>query len=275
MTPGARILVTGGSGGIGGAIASACAQRGAWPLVGYCHSEQSAREVVRRCSRGEICPIDLRAATLSIPAVEAVVHCAAAYAPERSLLEGDETMLEELLQVNVLGPLRLTRAAASASPSPKRIVFVLSSAAFCRGTGPYALSKAAELALCRLLANELAGRGLRIDAIVPGWTDTPMAARAAAASGRSLGDISRDHPGGRILRPDEVGQLCASLLFDHSDSPPGTLIAWDLRDAADPVWRPLHNSTAAYADARVGWADPGAPGESHHRNNLAQSRAAN
>jgi 3-oxoacyl-[acyl-carrier protein] reductase len=121
----------------------------------------------------------------------------------------------------------------------KRVVFVLSSASFCRGTGPYARAKGAELALCRLLANELAPRGVRVDAMVPGWTDTPMAREAAAARGCDLAAIAKEHPQGRILQADEVGRLCASLLFEHSEGPPGSLIVWDLRDGPNPVRYPL------------------------------------
>lgn len=239
MKPGERILITGGSGGIGAAIAVGCAQRGAWPLVGYCRHPQQALDVVSRCGQGEIYRIDLCAAMPDVPAIDAVVHCAAAYAPDRSLLEGEETLLDDLLQVNLLGPLRLTRAAAGASVGLKRLVFVLSSAAFCRGTGPYALSKAAELALCRLLANELAPRSVRVDAVVPGWTQTPLAALAAAAGGRSMEAIAGEHVGGRILQPDEIGKLCGSLLFDHADAPPGRLIVFDRRDGTEPIWHPL------------------------------------
>jgi 3-oxoacyl-[acyl-carrier protein] reductase len=244
MITGARILISGGSGGIGGAIARQCGRRGAWPIVGYCSGHERATETVRRCGTGEICRIDLRDATVSAPPCDALVHCAAAFSPARSLLESSEQLATELLEVNVLGALRLTRAAA-ASKRLTRVVFVLSSASFCRGTGPYALSKAAELALCRLLANELAPRGVRVDGVVPGWTDTPMARQAAQHDGRAIEHVAAEHPQGRILDPDDVGRLCASLLFDQSDAPPGQLIEWDLRGGADPVWQPLHPMLAA------------------------------
>jgi 3-oxoacyl-[acyl-carrier protein] reductase len=241
---GSRILISGGSGGIGGEIARECALRGGWPIVGYFRHQERARDVVRRCGNGEICHIDVRDATLDVPSAEAVVHCAAAYSPTGSLLETNDETLAELLEVNLSGPLRLTRAAAR-SVGLKRVVFILSSASFCRGTGSYALAKAAELALCRLLANELAPRGVRVDAVVPGWTDTPMAREAAAARGCDLTTIAKEHPQGRILQAEEVGRLCASLLFEHSEGPPGSLIVWDLRDGPEPLWHPLGPSGTA------------------------------
>lgn len=245
MKPDARILVTGGSGGIGGAIAAACAQRGGWPIVGYFRQQARASQAVRGCGRGEIWQADLKGHFSQVPAADALVHCAAAFSPARSLIDAADETLADLLTVNLLGPLRLTRAAA-AGGALTRVVFILSSASFCRGTGPYALSKAAELALCRLLSNELAPRGVRVDAIVPGWTDTAMAAQAARASGRSVADIAQEHPGGSVLKSDEIGQLCASLLYDHPDAPPGKLIVWDRRDSEEPVWHALEDACGAY-----------------------------
>ncbi|HEV3339719.1 MAG TPA: SDR family oxidoreductase [Pirellulales bacterium] len=246
-------MISGGSGGIGGAIARQCAAKGAWPIVGYLRHQDRANEVVRRCGRGKTCRIDLRDRVLDVPAADAVVHCAAAYSPAQSLLDSSDELVAELLEVNLLGPLRLSRAAVAAGEL-KRIVFVLSSASFCRGTGPYALSKGAELALCRLLANELAPRGVRVDAIVPGWTDTPMARQAAVARGSDLAEVARQHPQGRILHADDVGRLCASLLFEHADEPPGNLIVWDLRDGPEPVWHPLEDGYTRSAHPEVGAA---------------------
>ncbi len=239
MNAGERVLITGASGGIGSAIALACAARGAWPVVAYCSGAERAAALVARCGRGETWQIDLAAAVDRAPAVEAIVHCAAAYEAEPSLLDAPDEVTAHLLAVNLLGPLNLTRAVNEATTNLKRVVFVLSSASFCRGTGPYALSKAAELALCRLLGNELAPRGTRVDAIVPGWTATAMAERAAQANGRELADIARQHPDGLLLDPQDIGELCAALLFDHADVPPGNLIEWDRRDSADPIWHLL------------------------------------
>lgn len=255
MTPGERILITGGSGGMGGAIAAACAARGAWPVVGYHTGEVKAQEMVARCGRGEVWRGDLRFAPDQVPVVDAIVHAAAAFSPDRSLFNAPCEVIDDQLSVNVLGPLRLTRAVRAASAGLRRIVFVLSSASFCRGTGPYALSKAAELALCRLLANELEPSGVRVDAIVPGWTATAMAERAARAKGLTLAEVAQDHLGGTLLDPREIGQLAAELLFDHADAPPGNLIVWDRRDSVEPVWHALNQATpAAVNNLPGGWA---------------------
>ncbi|MGH7194136.1 MAG: SDR family oxidoreductase, partial [Candidatus Saccharimonadales bacterium] len=244
-----RILITGGSGGIGAALARRCAQAGAWPIVGYRRNAERADAVVRQCGAGETLAIDLLRDDLGLirelPEVDAVVHCAADYSPERSLLD-DSAKTERLLKANVVGPLRLTAALAARANRLRHVLFILSSAAFCRGSGPYALSKASSLAAARLLANELAPQGIFVDAVAPGWTETALAQRAAECSGRKLAQIAAEHIGG-LLQPDDVAEVCATLLFDRSPDHAPQLVVFDRRDSPEPVWQPLHP---------VGWALP-------------------
>ncbi len=235
-----RVLISGGSGGIGGAVAMACASRGAWPIVGYFHHESRARDVVRVCGAGGTIRIDLTRDDLGLsgrlPEADVVVHCAGMITPQRSLVQSTPVELIRLLEANALGPLRLTQMLLADSPGLRHVVFVLSTAVACRGTGPYALSKVTGLAISRLLATELGPRGVRVDAIVPGWTETEMASAAAKASGRCLDEIRSGHFDDRILRPDEIGELCAELLFDTPARPGGHLLVWDRRDSRDPAW---------------------------------------
>ncbi|HEX5446102.1 MAG TPA: SDR family oxidoreductase [Pirellulales bacterium] len=251
-----RILITGGSGGIGAALARRCAQAGAWPIVGYCRNAPRASAVIHQCGAGETLAIDLRREDLGLngelPAVDAVVHCAAEYSPDRSLLAGPATA-EELLRANVIGPMRLTAALAAKSSRLRQVLFMLSSSAFCRGTGPYALSKAAALAAARLMANELWPRGTQVDAVAPGWTDTPLAHRAAKWSGRTFAQVAAAHLDGRLLQPDDVAQVCTQWLFNRPAHSVPQLVVFDRRDSAEPVWQPLsavdlRNAPAAGAE---------------------------
>lgn len=261
MTP--RVLITGGSGGIGAALARRCARAGAWPLVGYRRGADRAAEVVKQCGAGESLRLDLRRDDFGLgrelPVVDAIVHCAAHYVPQRSLL-ADLAGLEDLLKVNLLGPLRLTAALSTQSCDLRQVLFILSSAAFCRGTGPYALSKAAALAACRLLANELTPRGIRVDALAPGWTDTPLAHWAAESSGRSLAQVAAEEGG--LLQPDNVAEICETLLFNVPRERPPQLVTYDLRDGDEPIWQSLQ-AMFGEADRRVGTA--------HHHRDLVGS----
>jgi NAD(P)-dependent dehydrogenase (short-subunit alcohol dehydrogenase family) len=235
---GAKVLITGGSGGIGAAVAEACAARGAWPIVGYRDRRQAAIDAVAQCGAGEILALDLAREDLGLsgplPAASKIVHCAGWHSPERSLLAASTEDLQSLFAIHVFGPLRLMRAALAAGAPLDQVLFVLSSAAGCRGSGPYALSKAAALAACKLLAAELAPRGVRLTALVLGWAETPMAEAAARGIGRDMDEIRAQHLDGRILCPEEVGRQCADWLFDAPGQSPAELIVWDRRDAREP-----------------------------------------
>lgn len=240
-----RVLITGGSGGIGSAIARACAARDMWPLVGYAQNQQAADETVRRCGAGEAVHLDLAATRWdidSLGAVDAVIHCAGMYSPRRSLLGSDRRETIDLLTVNALGPLWLTEALLDRGNKLSHSIMLLSSAMWCRGGGAYALSKATALAVCKLLARELAPRGVGVYAIMPGWTETAMAEAAALAWGRTLEEIRADHPENQLLDPAAIGELAADLLTGCQSEQSGQLILWDLRDAAAPIWTTLESA---------------------------------
>ncbi|HVX62097.1 MAG TPA: SDR family oxidoreductase [Pirellulales bacterium] len=234
-----KVLITGGSGGIGAAAVRACAARGAWPVAGYCNNRAAAAETVRQCGAGEILHLDLTRDDLGItgglPRVDRLMHCAGLLSSQRSLLATQTEELQALFAAHVFGPLKLTKQLLASGSPLKHVLFVLSSAAGCRGSGPYALSKAAALAACKLLAGELAPRGIQLTAFVPGWTDTAMAAAAARDSQRDLEEIKLQHLDGRILSADEAGGFCVRCLFDATGDAAGRLFVWDRRDSREPV----------------------------------------
>ncbi len=215
------------------------------PVVGYAASERGALETVRACGSGEAVRLDLLDPDWPLDRladVAAVVHCAGLYSNQRTLLGSSRDETWRLLEVNALAPLRLTEALVASGAPLAHAVFLLSTAVSCRGGGPYALSKAAALAGCKLLADELAPRGVRVHAIVPGWTETPMAAAAAAASGRTLGDVRARHPDHHLLDPEQIGRLAVDLLSDAPSRATGQLVVWDLRDSPEPTWTSLQHA---------------------------------
>src|SRR5262245_44959908 len=94
------ILITGGSGGIGSALARRCAAAGARPVIGYCSRPDLALRVQQQCGCGETLHLDLRQNDFGcggrLPRVDAVVHNAALFLPGRSLLETSEEELRSL-----------------------------------------------------------------------------------------------------------------------------------------------------------------------------------
>jgi NAD(P)-dependent dehydrogenase (short-subunit alcohol dehydrogenase family) len=82
---------------------------------------------------------------------------------------------------------------------------------------PYAVTKAAALALARQVARDYSGEGIRVNALCPGWIDTPFNTPAWANFGgreRFLAEVPRLVPLGRIGTAEEAGRLACFLLSD-------------------------------------------------------------
>ena len=91
----------------------------------------------------------------------------------------------------------------------------ISSTAAQSGEGPvhYVTSKAALIGLTRGLAREVAARGIRVNAVVPGPTDTPL---MRSIPDEWIASMEKAIPLGRLGRPDEVASAVAYLASDES-----------------------------------------------------------
>jgi len=150
----------------------------------------------------------------------------------------DETW-ERTLAVNLSGPLRLVRAAIP--PLLRRgggsIVLMSSVSAIVSGTdsAAYVASKAALLGLARSLAVDYGRRGIRANAVCPGWVETPMADdemdELAAARGVTRADAYRlateRVPLGRPATPEEIAECCLFLGSDASAIVNGAVLVAD------------------------------------------------
>jgi NAD(P)-dependent dehydrogenase (short-subunit alcohol dehydrogenase family) len=87
--------------------------------------------------------------------------------------------------------------------------------------------------LARALSLELAPTGVTVNAVCPGYTDTPLldaaAVKISATTGRSAEDsramLARDNPSGRLITPEEVAQTVLRLCLPSSGSVNGQTIA--------------------------------------------------
>jgi 3-oxoacyl-[acyl-carrier protein] reductase len=116
--------------------------------------------------------------------------------------------LVEQLAVNVVAPFLIAQSAARYMTHGGAIVQVASTLGVrpAPGTAAYAASKAALLSLTRSFAQELAPRGVRVNAVVPGVVDTDM------VRGRDLEALRALHPLGRLGTPGDVAEAVVWLL---------------------------------------------------------------
>lgn len=241
---GRTALVTGGSRGIGAAIALRLAQEGADVALTYVRDEQGAREIVRKIESAGRRGIALRADAADPAAVTAVVGRAAdelgrldilvnnagigVLGPIGSLTLAD---IDQVLAVNVRAVFLASQAAAARMGRGGRIIPIGSCMAQ-RVPGPggtlYTTSKAALTGLTKALARELGDRGITVNLVHPGPIDTDMnpAGGPYAASQSGLTAL------GRFGTADEVASVVAFLASDEAAYMTGSEVVVDGGHAA-------------------------------------------
>jgi len=238
---GASVLVTGASRGLGRAIAVAFGVERAHVWVGFARRVDEAEESVRLVQEAGGSAAPLRFDVTVSSEVEAAVGAAVA---ERGGLDvlvhaagvGRDSLFalsepddwDEPIRVNLGGALRVTRAALRPMLAAGRGAIVhIGSVAGMRaspGQAGYSASKGGLVALVRTLAAELAPRGIRVNAVVPGLCAAGMARRLdRRIVAERLGRI----PLGRLGRGEEVAQVALFLASDRSRYVVGQAIAVD------------------------------------------------
>jgi 3-oxoacyl-[acyl-carrier protein] reductase len=224
-------IVTGASKGIGAAIARQFAKAGAAVVVNYVSSKDDADRVVGDILRAGGKAVAIQAdvskaadvkrlfaetkATFGAPGI--LVNNAGVYgfAPLAEVTEGD---FHRHFDINVLGTILATREAAAAFGKDGGSVInitSISSANPVPNSVVYSASKSAVDALTKALANELAGRRIRVNAIAPGTTATEGLA-AAGIAGETARSFAAAVPMGRLGQPDDIARVALFLASDQS-----------------------------------------------------------
>jgi NAD(P)-dependent dehydrogenase (short-subunit alcohol dehydrogenase family) len=211
-------IITGGSGGIGGAIAKRLASEGAVVHIldvklGTIDGRFHALDV------GDEASVDgvFDAIGAEHGAIDYLICCAGIYRPQ-PFLELSLDAWRETLQINLTGMFLSCRAALKYMTPHQfgRIVLFSSMAARTGGknVAHYAASKGGVLGLARALAVEAAAINIRVNAVSPVITDTPM---PRAVVSEAYMQSRKDHiPLGRIGSVQDMVEACLFLLSDDS-----------------------------------------------------------
>jgi enoyl-[acyl-carrier protein] reductase III len=215
-----NVLVTGGSRGIGRAIALRFARDGAARVaIGYLRNDVAAEATAEELREAGAEPVLVRGNVSServmeqvraLGPLDVVVHNAAT-GVVRPALETEDKHWDWTLNANARALLALARAAAPQMPAGSSIV-AISSLGSARVLENYVLvgtSKAALEALVRYLAVELAPRGIRVNAVSAGVVET--GALAHFPNREAMLEAGAANPAGRLVEPDDVAAAVAFL----------------------------------------------------------------
>jgi len=245
LLEGRHALVTGGSRGIGRAVAKALAGAGATVTVLGRDRAALERVVSEKDAHG------LVLADVTVPeAVEAAVREAASRhgpvdllianagaAASAPFMKSGPDVFRRMLDINLHGVVNVTQAVLDTMMERGfgRIVAVASTAGL-KGypyVSAYCAAKHAVVGLVRALALETAKTGVTVNAVCPGFTDTDLVAesleRIMAKTGRTreeaLSEFVKHNPQARLIRPEEVADAVLWLCGENARSVTGQAIA--------------------------------------------------
>ncbi|HYD80479.1 MAG TPA: SDR family oxidoreductase [Paucimonas sp.] len=225
-------LVTGGDSGIGRAVAVAFAKEGADVAVAFFNEHEDAEETRRlvegagrRClllagdiGDPEFCRQIIHAVVSDFGhgRLDILVNNAAEQHPQESLEKITDIQLERTFRTNIFSMFYLTRAALPHLKPGARIINTTSVTAY-RGSShllDYAATKGAILAFTRSLSQQLAGRGIHVNAVAPGPIWTPLI--PASFPAEHVAEFGKNTTLGRAGQPDEVAPSYVFLASDDA-----------------------------------------------------------
>lgn len=243
------VIVTGSSSGIGASCIISCAKYGSKVVI--CgRNQQRIDEVAKSCrvligdsnihcvkgdlsTEENICQI-IDSTIKRFGRIDVLIHCAG-YSIPKGVEHAKPEDLRELWHLHITVPFLLVKLSLPYLSQTRGNVVVISSLFGTYGMRmnlPYSVTKAAQNEFVRLLSEELKPRGIRVNAIQPGWVRTGIIEHSGIIGAKYFGELLFKacdllHPIGRCGTSDEIGEYTAFVASSASSSVNGQLISID------------------------------------------------
>ncbi|MDG1124297.1 MAG: SDR family NAD(P)-dependent oxidoreductase [Pseudomonadales bacterium] len=239
------VLVTGGASGIGRAAVDRLARDGAHIIVADIQAEL-ASEVVRHVKDGggsaEVCELDVAAEGAAAAAVASIVAAhgrldgafnnAGIVGPTTKLLEIKAEEWAQVLAVNLTSVFSCLQAEIAQMIQQESGGSIVNTASICGlvalpHASAYNAAKHGIVGLTKSSALEYGPQNIRVNAVCPGFIDTPMLAKGAGANAQVLEGVVRTIPMRRVAGANEVADVVAWLLSAQSSYVSGVAMPID------------------------------------------------
>ncbi|MDA8081619.1 MAG: SDR family NAD(P)-dependent oxidoreductase [Actinomycetota bacterium] len=230
---GKTAIVTGAGSGVGRAMALGLASDGANVVIADLSTERAenvAKEIVAAGGSALAVDVDVadaaRVRAVAAKAVEKfgkldILISNAGWDKVMPFLDTDESLWDRVIDINLRGHIACAHATVPhmIEAGAGKIVFIASDAGRVGSSGEaiYSGAKGGVIAFSKALARETARKGINVNCVAPGLTDTPMLAEVSEGNEKLMGAIIRSIPLGRVGTPEEVAKAALFLVSSDAD----------------------------------------------------------